>query len=65
MNPYRIPPSPLGVSSRISRVVAVLAACVVTATLFSAVAVGLTGEDPWSLLAQGDKAADALLVHAA
>jgi len=52
-------------SSRFARVVAVLAASVLTGTLFSAVALGLTGDDGWSLLAQhGDPAAQVAVVPA-
>lgn len=41
-------------SSRWQRVIAVLAASVLTGTLFAAVALGLTGEDGWSLFSQFD-----------
>lgn len=37
--------------SRFVRIVAVLAASVLTGTLFSAVAIGLTGDDGWSVFA--------------
>jgi hypothetical protein len=39
-------------SSGIARVASVLAATVITVTLFGAVAFGLTSTDGWSLLAQ-------------
>ena len=39
-------------SPRWVRVLAALTASVVTGTLFGAVAIGLTGEEGWSLLAQ-------------
>lgn len=39
-------------SSRLQRIIAVLAASVLTGTLFAAVALGLTGDDGWSLLTQ-------------
>jgi len=38
--------------SRLARILAVLAASVLTGTLFSAVAIGLTGDDGWSVFAQ-------------
>lgn len=38
-------------SSGMARILSVLVASIVTATLFTAVAFGLTGEDGWSLLA--------------
>lgn len=39
-----------------TRLVCAFAACVIAATLFSAVAIGLTGEATTALLAQGGKA---------
>lgn len=41
-------------SSRLVRFLAALAASVVTGTLFGAVALGLTGDEGWSLIAQHD-----------
>ncbi|MDP3858493.1 MAG: hypothetical protein Q8Q73_12115 [Stagnimonas sp.] len=41
-------------SPRWVRLLAALTASIVTGTLFGAVAIGLTGEEGWSLLAQHD-----------
>ena len=41
-------------SSRSVRILAALAASVLTGTLFAAVMLGLTGDDGWSLFAQYD-----------
>lgn len=43
--------APFG-SSVVTHALSVLVATIVTASLFTAVAVGLTGEDGWSLLAE-------------
>ena len=51
-------------SSRWQRVIAVLAASVLTGTLFAAVALGLTGDDGWSLLSQHDDRAQAAVLAA-
>lgn len=51
-------------SSRWQRVIAVLAASVLTGTLFAAVALGLTGDDGWSLLSQYDDRAQAAVLAA-
>jgi hypothetical protein len=44
--------SNFGSSSGLVRVLAAIAAVITTATLFSVVALGLTGDGGWSLLAQ-------------
>ncbi len=52
-------------SSGFVRVLAVLAASVLTGTLFAAVMLGLTGSDGWSLFAHyDDRAAPAAVVPA-
>ncbi len=49
--------SNFGSSSGVARVLTAIAAVVTTISLFSAVALGLTGDGGWSLLAQqGDPA---------
>ncbi len=52
-------------SSRLQRILAALAASIVTGTLFASVALGLTGDEGWSLLARADdQAAQAVILPA-
>lgn len=52
-------------SSGLQRVLAVVAASVLTGTLFAAVMVGLTGEEGWSPFAQHeDRSAQAAIIPA-
>lgn len=52
-------------SSRLQRILAALAASIVTGTLFASVALGLTGDEGWSLLAHEDgQAAHAVVLPA-
>jgi hypothetical protein len=52
-------------SSRWQRFLAAIAASVLTGTLFAAVALGLTGDERWSLFAQHDDGAAPAVVRPA
>ena len=51
-------------SSRAARFFTAVASCLVTTLLFGAVALGLTGEQPWGELAQDGEHAGATILRA-